>query len=236
MRPYPDQHDDPRVVSGMRALLRGRARRLEAGSRSVGWKIGVHVPSAQRQLGLRAPFVGCVLDDGWLADGECVRLDPAAACAVEAEIALRIDAPVIAGSDPRQAAEAIGACAAAIELVDYREPPSTLEGVIERSAFHAGILIGPPRDPADLDVEAVEARVAQNGEDKRARDREGCPIGAPGVVVRLVADVLAHHGEKLAVGDWIISGSLTQPLRVAAGDEIEVSVAPLGELALSFTS
>jgi len=45
MRPFPDQHDDPRVVSGMRAQLRERARRL------------------------------------------------------------RIDAPVIAGSDPRRAAE-----------------------------------------------------------------------------------------------------------------------------------
>ena len=55
-----------------------------------------------------------------------------------------------------------------------------------------------------------------------------------GEIVQLVADFLARHGERLEAGDWILSGACTNPVRVAAGDEVSAEFGPLGTVTVRF--
>ena len=51
--------------------------------------------------------------------------------------------------------------------------------------------------------------------------------------MRLVADTLHAHGEGLAAGDRIITGSLTAPLPVKSGDSVTADFGALGAIELA---
>ena len=55
---------DPRVRRGMEAQLAGRERRLAGGETSLGWKLGFGSAEAMEGLGITAPLVGFLTDDG----------------------------------------------------------------------------------------------------------------------------------------------------------------------------
>ena len=72
------------------------------------------------------------------------------------------------------------------------------------------------------------------------RDGEPVAQGVPSEVlgslvpfVRLVANTLHAHGEVLAAGDRIISGSLTAPLKVKPGNSVTADFGDLGVIELS---
>jgi 2-keto-4-pentenoate hydratase len=53
--------------------------------------------------------------------------------------------------------------------------------------------------------------------------------------VRVVSRRLALMGESLRAGQFVIAGSLTPIVPVAAGDELRADFGPLGMLAIEFT-
>jgi 2-keto-4-pentenoate hydratase len=53
---------DPRIERGLLAQLTARRGRIEAGDRSLGWKLGMGVPAAMQKLGTSAPLVGYLLE------------------------------------------------------------------------------------------------------------------------------------------------------------------------------
>ena len=53
---------DPRVRRGLEAQLAARERRLAAGERPLGWKLGFGSPEARERLDTAAPLVGFLTD------------------------------------------------------------------------------------------------------------------------------------------------------------------------------
>ena len=53
--------NDPRIGNGMRAQLALRRKRLDAGAKQIGWKVGFGAPAAMEKLKLTAPLVGFLL-------------------------------------------------------------------------------------------------------------------------------------------------------------------------------
>ena len=73
-----------------------------------------------------------------------------------------------------------------------------------------------------------------NGEEVAASDDVTEATGDLDGLVRHVAKTLKAAGESLERGDMVICGSIVPALDVAPGDEVEVSLAPLGSLTVSF--
>src|SRR5215207_9406158 len=109
--------DDPRVGRGMRAQLEARRRRLGAGDRPLGWKIGFGSAAARSKLGLAAPLVGYLTSSACLEPGATVSIASWSNPILEPEVAIRLGARLGPGADRREVEGAIGAVAPAFELV-----------------------------------------------------------------------------------------------------------------------
>lgn len=217
------------------ALVRQHERlraALAAGMPRLGWKICVNERRARERLGLSAPFVGFLDGGRRLASGEVSPLPGTGA--VEPEIAIQVREAVAAGGSLAEARAAIGCLAPALEIVDYARGSPSLEGVVESSSFHYGVVLGEPRPTS---------RAPAIGADCPRLRKGGAPAGAPDAslvpadlaeIVRLVADFLARRGERLESGDWILSGACTSPVRVEAGDEVSADFGPLGSVSVRF--
>ena len=63
---------DPRIARGMRAQLALRARRIAAGEKSLGWKVGFGAPAAMQKLAIGATLVGFLLRSAQVPSGTSV--------------------------------------------------------------------------------------------------------------------------------------------------------------------
>jgi 2-keto-4-pentenoate hydratase len=223
---------DTPISAGMSDQLGRRAAELVAGARPVGWKLGLTVPSVQRDLGLDGPVVGYLLDATRIQSGGAASLAGMEHPAVEAEVAIHLGREVPAGSDLDTARDAIAGLGPAIELVDAAPPFEDLYRILADNIFHRGFVLGPP-DPGRTSVEGIAATVTRGGTEE-ARAPAAQAMDDPAEVVRHVADFLADHGAGLEAGQCVIAGSLAAPLPVAPGDQVTVDLGPLGQLAVSF--
>jgi len=220
------------VRPGMRVQLERWRAALAAGAGRAGWKIGFNDPKVQRRFGLDAPVVGYLTADRVVADGATHHPPAAGKLAIEAEIAVTIGRSLGANATPQDAARAISAIAPALELVDYARPAGDLDAILTNDVFHEAVVFGSPASVALRDLPAALAvRLTVNAVEKASMAPELVP-GSFAELVCLVARVLAAHGEVLAAGDRIITGSLIQPVSVARGDHLEARIDPLGSVSL----
>ena len=139
----------------------------------------------------------------------------------EPEVALELGRDVEADADLDAARDAIAGLGAALELVDISDAPSDVEGIVAANVFHRAFVLGPSRP---LLRPEGRGAIVVNGEE---RGTAALPDDFADVV-RLVARLLGAVGERLQQGDRIISGSLTTPVPVSAGDAVAVDLGALG--------
>jgi 2-keto-4-pentenoate hydratase len=220
---------DPRVEAGLRRQLEEWRRLLGEGAERLGWKIGFNAPKAQEALGISEPVIGFLTSATAIEAGGQHSLAGAQKPLVEGEVAIELRRPVGPGAEVDEALAAIESLGVAIELIDMPAPPDDLEQALAGNVFHRGVVFGPHRQ--DAAVGGITATISVSGE-----ERESAPADVDlADTIRLVADLLAAGGERLEAGDRIIAGTLTRPVPVAAGDEVQVDLGPLGQAGVSLT-
>jgi 2-keto-4-pentenoate hydratase len=223
------------------ALQRGMAAQLNAWRESVlahdlrlGWKIGFNDSDSQQKHGLAGPVLGFLRRDRLLKPGDAFVVPNGATIKAEAEVAIRVGCDVPAGTTVEVAEEAIAALAPAIEVVDVTHTLAGVEALLSGNLYHAAVLLGPEYRSGVRDPRAViSAQMRANGKKAGISEAHRLPLHL-GEIVRHAADTLGRHGETLRAGDWIISGSIIEPLVVAPGTVIEIDMPPLGRVALDF--
>ena len=223
------------LESGLAAQAEALHRRTEAGDELLGWKVGLNAPPVQAALGLDGVVVGFLTTATALEAGATHSLAGASNPGIEPELAIRFGADVPADPAPEQVTAAIDAVAPALELVDLDRPLDDLHAILAGNVFHRGLLLGDfdaARVGGELDGLAVAVR------------RGGEEAGAVSIAesyrdltetLRTVARRLGLMGEALRAGQFVIAGSLTPIVPVAAGDEVRADFGPLGTLVLDFT-
>jgi 2-keto-4-pentenoate hydratase len=218
------------------------ARLTAAGCGALaGHKIGCTTPVMQRFLGIDSPCAGGVFAStvhhgqgsfphaGFLHVG------------VECEIAVRLahDLPAAGAPYDRAAvAPAIGACMAAIEVVDdryldYRSLDTPT--LVADDFFNAGCVLGPPVAAwRDLDLAALSGCMAVNGVEV-GTGRGGDILGHPLEALAWLANGLGARGRQLEAGTFVLLGSVVQTRWVGAGDLIEVEIEGLGRAGARFS-
>jgi len=229
--------EDPRVIRGMRAQLVLRQRRLAAGDRPLGWKVGFGAPAALAQLGIAGPLIGFLTQHARLASGATVSLAGWAKAMAEPEIAVHIGRDVPGGADAATAAAAIAGISPAIELADVDAPPQDPEDILGRNIYQRHVVLagtGPAR--AGGSAAGLACRVTRNGKEFAMTSDPQANTGEWLTIVRHVADVLAACGETLRAGEIIITGSVVPPLMLEPGErEVGFEVTPLGSVAVRFS-
>lgn len=227
--------EDARVARGMRAQFSLRAKRLAAGQRNIGWKIGFGAPTAMARLGLKAPLVGFLTDGARLETGTTVSLANWTKPAAEPEIAVYLSADLGGGATRSDAIAAIAGVGPAIELADVDRPPDDVEAILSGDIYQRHVIFGRcDTSRAGGRLDGLVARVMRNGSEIA---RTGDPQALTGELVDLVrhvADTLAAMDERLRAGDAIITGSVVPPLWMAPGEELTFALDPIETISVRF--
>jgi 2-keto-4-pentenoate hydratase len=206
----------------------------------VGYKIGCTTLVMQRYLRIPNPCAGGIFAStvqhqfGRFAHADFVRVG------VECEIAVLLGHDLAAAGRPvdrATAASAIGACMAAIEIVDDRYVDYHSLGaptLIADDFFGAGCVLGQP--VADFDPALLaNARASMRIDDREVGAGVGTDIlGEPLEALVWLANSLAQRGQRLHAGDFVLLGSLVQTQWVAAGQSVVIENDRLGSARAQF--
>jgi 2-keto-4-pentenoate hydratase len=225
-------HEDARVRRGMERQLAARAQALDAGARSIGWKLGLGTAAAMAQHRTSAPVVGYLTDRGLLDSGTTVAIGGWAKPAAEPEIAVHVARDVPPGADPAAVAAAIGGLGVALELVDLGGG-GELEDILAGDIFHRHVVLGPPS--GGIAADELRGAIVLGGEPQYVGEPLAL-VGDPAAALGHLATHLAAFGETVRAGEVLITGSIVPALTVTPGQRLEYRLEPLGELALEFVA
>jgi 2-keto-4-pentenoate hydratase len=229
---------DPRIANGMRAQCELKSRRVAAGAKQIGWKVGMGAPALQEKLKLTAPIVGFLLDDAQLSAGATVSLKGWRKPVAEAEIAAYIGRDLPANADRQAVRSAIAALGPAIELADVDCAMDDVQAVLSGDIFQRHVLLG-PKDPsrAGAQLDRLGGRVTRSGKDVPVPADLEANIGEIIGIVQHVADMAAAVGDGLRAGQFIICGSLTTPMFLEPDETgIEFALDPIGAISVRFST
>lgn len=219
------------------------ARKMAAGRRGIGWKIGLTSRAMQSQLGIDTPDSGVLLDDMLFADGAVVPAGRFIAPRVEAEIAFVMRAGLAgAGVTRDDVLAATGAVAPSLEILDTRivraDPvtgaPRRIFDTVADNAANAGIVLGAQRHAAGtMDLRWVGAIVKRDG----VVEETGLGAGVlddPVTGILWLVHRLAQYGQGLAAGDIVLSGSFVRAIEAPPGSRFDADFGPFGRVSVSF--
>lgn len=133
---------DSRILRGMEKQLQLRQDRLNAGEKSVGWKVGFGTVASQERLGIHAPLVGFLTDEVLLPSGASVSIEGWTRPAVECEIAIYMGKDLQEAVDRDTTRAAIASIDPAFELADVAFPPDDVEMILAGNIYNRHVILG----------------------------------------------------------------------------------------------
>lgn len=238
---HPATSEDGYAIQAALVALRVR----EDGARPIGWKIGATNAGARDLLGVAEPFLGVLLSTMTLAPAGDAAAEVAAAGmfqrVVEPEIALLIGSDLDPADAPFDAAairEAVEAVLPAIEIVDTPLAAGLKAGgpaLIGDDGSHGLWIRGAPMDGWEA-LDLIEHRVTLSIDGALVREGRGGNVeGGPFAATAWLANALAARGVGLRAGDYVTTGTTTQPAPAAAGQTVVAEFGRLGRVAVRFT-
>ncbi|MEU5914995.1 2-keto-4-pentenoate hydratase [Streptomyces sp. NPDC047141] len=210
--------------------------RLAAGAEVRGHKVGLSSPVMQRMMGVDEPDYGHLLHDMELRPDVPVVAARFCRPRVEVEVGFVLGADLPGeGCTPEDVLAATERVVPALELIDsrIRDWRITIADTIADNASSAGYVIGEGRDPRELDLTAIDARLTR-GDELLAEGRSDAVLGDPARSVAWLARTVARFGVPLRKGHVVLPGSCTRAVDVAARSTFTAGFDGLGSVSLSF--
>ncbi|NGM44297.1 2-oxo-hepta-3-ene-1,7-dioic acid hydratase [Rhodobacter sp. SGA-6-6] len=219
------------------------ARKLAAGRRVTGWKIGLTSRAMQSALGITTPDSGVLLDDMHFPTGATVSAGRFIQPRVEAEIAFVMQAPLRGAQVTR--ADVVAATAhvcPSLEILDTRilraDPVTgrvrTIVDTVADNAANAGIVLGEDRHPIGaFDLRWVGAVVKRDG----VVEETGLGAGVlddPVTGILWLVHRLAAYGQGIEPGQVVLSGSFIRPVEAPPGSRFHADFGAFGSVSISF--
>jgi len=212
------------------------AKRISAGARQVGWKVGLTAHAIQEQFRVHEPVFGCLLSEGVTQSGHVFDHAALVKPGFENEVCIRLArdlaGPNVSLEDARWAAEV---CYAAFEITETRgDFAADLPLAIADNVQQKAIVLGAPRRlTQDLDLAALGVRVEINGREV-ATGKGDAVLGNPLNSIAWLTEKLSAFGRRLKAGELIMTGSFTRQFPINKGDKIRADFGSLGPVEASF--
>jgi 2-keto-4-pentenoate hydratase len=215
------------------------ARRVRAGAKIKGHKVGLTSAAMQAQFGVDQPDFGHLLDDMFFAEHEAVPFARFLQPRVEPEIALVLRSDLAGpGVNMADAASAVSFVVPALELIDsrIRDWRITISDTIADNASSAGVVLGSRiRRLEDCDLRLTGVTLHRNGE-LVGTGAGGAVMGNPLAALVWLANVLGARGSGLRAGQVVLPGSMTASVPASAGDTLCATYAGLGSVSVHFSA
>lgn len=211
------------------------SRRLARGERLVGAKVGLTSRAKQEAMGVDEPVYGWLTDAMALPAEAPLRLGELIHPRVEPEIVFVLGddlaGPGVTGQDVLAATAAV---CCGLEVIDSRFEAFrfTLPDVVADNTSAARYVLGLRRLPAhSLDLSLVGC-LLEDGADLVATAAGAAVVGHPAESVALLANHLGRRGRRLEAGWVVLSGGLTDAVRLRPGSHVTATFAHLGRVGL----
>jgi 2-keto-4-pentenoate hydratase len=200
------------------------ARRLAAGGRIKGYKVGLTSKPMQEMAGSTEPDFSAMTDDMFIPEDTPIAMSGLFDPMIEIEIAFvmkhALKGPGVLPVDVIRATDFV---LPAIEIVDFRVARAPgmnlIDTVADLAACGAVVLGANPRPLEAIDVRRVKGSIIRNG----VVEQEGAAsavLGNPVTSVAWLANKLGEFGVAFEPGQVILTGSFVRAIPVKAGDEI----------------
>jgi 2-keto-4-pentenoate hydratase len=209
-------------------------RRVAAGERQIGWKVGLTAKAIQEQFGVHEPVFACLLADGLIESGHAFRSDELISPGFENELCIVLGRDLAADATPADVAAAVAAVHPAFEIIETRgDLTGQLALAIADNAQQKAFVLGKPVGAEALpELATVRVRVRINGNEVATAHGEAV-LGHPYNSVAWLAGKLAQFGETIRAGDYVMSGSFTRQFPLSRGDRFEAAFDGIGTVAAS---
>ncbi|MFF0816746.1 2-keto-4-pentenoate hydratase [Rhodococcus sp. NPDC003318] len=212
------------------------ARKVAAGEKIVGVKLGLTSAAKQQRMGIGSPLTAWLTDAMILEAGAPVPTGELIHPRVEPEIVFvlgeRLEGP---GVTAESALAAVRSVYAGVEVIDsrYIDFRFTLPDVVADNASSARFVLGGVElGPADLDLVAETCVLSVNG--AVVDTATGAAVqGHPAEALALAANALAERGVALEPGWIVLTGGMTDAVFVEPGDRIDAEFTHLGTVTVT---
>lgn len=208
-------------------------RRLAAGERLIGFKLGLTSKVKQLALGIDQPVYGHLTSAMVLPFQGPARLNELIKPRIEPELAFVIGRQLDPDAWLPEILDAIDGVMPALEIVDSRYNASfRLVDSVADNAGAARVVFGPTRRaPADLvDLSLVGCVFRHSAGIDTATG--GAVMGHPAAALRWLAGALAARGESVQPGQIVLSGGLTGSVPLIRGGTVRAEFDRLGSVAV----
>ncbi len=237
LAPLTERHPEISIADAYRIQQRMNARRLEAGERVVGKKIGVTSRAVMNMLGVYQPDFGLLTDGMLYNEGEAIPANTLIQPKAEGEIAFvlkkDLKGPGVTAADVLAATEGVMTC---FEIVDsrIRDWKIRIQDTVADNASCGVFVLGDSLvDPRRVDLNTCGMILEKNGEIV-ATGSGAAALGAPANAVAWLANMLGSLDMALKAGEVILSGSLAIMVPVQAGDNLRVTIGGIGGCSVRF--
>ncbi|WP_419536909.1 fumarylacetoacetate hydrolase family protein [Endozoicomonas sp.] len=239
IEPLTNRESDITIEDAYHISLHMVERRVAAGDRIVGKKIGVTSKAVQDMLNVHQPDFGFITDEMWFKNGDTIScsenklIQPRA----EGEIAFKLKkdlvGPGVTEKDVLEATECVMPC---FEIVDSRihNWQIKIQDTVSDNASCGVFVLGEEQiDPNTIDLPSAQMKVYKNGQ--LISEGLGSAVqGDPLTAVAWLANTLGEFGIPFKAGEIILSGSLVPLEPVQPGDVMELEIEGLGKAAVTF--
>ena len=207
-------------------------RRVAAGEKHIGWKVGLTSAAIQQQFGFHEPVFGCILET--VPSGHVFAPSDLIQPGFENELCMRIGCDLPAFITVDEARAAVDAVYPSLEIIETRGPFSAqIALALADNAQQKTVVRGAPV-PLPANLETIRATIAINGQEA-ATGLGSAVLGNPLHSVVWLAKKLGERGRHIRAGDIVMTGSFTRQFPIAPGDRVHVSFSGIGDVETSMT-
>ena len=239
LAPLTERWPDLTLEDAYHISLHSMQRRVAAGDRVIGKKIGVTSAAVQRMLDVHQPDFGFITRSMAFDDGADISLaeqrliQPRAEGEIAFVLKHDLAGPGVTEADVLAATDYVSTC---FEIVDSRIHGwrIRIQDTVADNASCGVFVLGNQRiDPRTLDLPNLHMRVSKNGQ-PLSEGLGSAVQGNPLTAVAWLANTLGAFGIPFKAGEVILSGSLVPLEPVQAGDQFFLTIDGLGSAQVSF--
>jgi 2-keto-4-pentenoate hydratase len=204
-------------------------RRLAAGERHIGWKVGLTAKAIQEQFGFYEPVFGCILET--LPSGHVFGANELIRPGFETELCIRLAHALEGDVSIQGVRAAVDAIHPSFEIIETRgDLVKQISLALADNAQQRSVVLGSPvRLATDMALDEVEARVRINGREV-ATGFGSAVLGNPLNSIAWLAGKLGQYGRSLRAGDIIMTGSFVRQFPLSPGDIVAAEFSGIGRV------
>ena len=192
-------------------------RRVAAGERHIGWKVGFTANAIREQFKYHEPLFACILE--LQPTGHVFAAAELIEPGFETELCVRLGRGLEGQVTLDQVRAAVDAIHPSFEIIETRgDQMSQMELTVADNGQQRSVVIGAPVPSApNLDLARVAARVALNGREV-ATGLGSAVLGNPLNAIQWLSGKISEYGRSLRPGDIVMTGSFVRQFPLHPGD------------------